>query len=80
MLKNNDSIKTVTLMDGGDQSKVTGNCKITGEEYSCIVPTRGLEAWLDGEFIQRAMPSVSADDREFLISGMSPKGWNIMFG
>jgi hypothetical protein len=72
--------KMVTLIEGGDMAKVTGNCKITGEEYSCIVPTKGLEAWLDGEFIQRAMPTVSADDREFLISGMSPKGWTQMFG
>lgn len=80
MLKNNNSIKTVTLINGGDQSKITGNCLFTGEEYSCIVPTIGLQRWLDGEHIQNAMPSVSADDREFLKSGISPTGWAKTFG
>ena len=78
MLKNNN-LKTVTLLDG-DQSKITGNCVITGEEYSCTVPTAGLQRWLDGDLIQNAMPDVSLDDREFLISGISPTGWDKAFG
>lgn len=78
MLKNNN-LQTVTLLDG-DLSKITGNCVITGKEYSCIVPTSGLQRWLDGDFIQNAMPEVSADDREFLKSGISPTGWDKAFG
>ena len=71
---------TVTLLDGGDLAQVTGNCVFTGEEYQCQVPAKGLERWLAGEHIQNAMPSVSADDREFLMSGISPKGWTQAFG
>lgn len=70
----------ITLLDGGDLSRVTGNCLITGEEYSCTVSTVGLRAWLEGEYIQVALSDVSVDDREFLKSGISPAGWDKAFG
>lgn len=65
---------------GDNQSRVSGKCVFTGEEYSCIVPTDGLEKFLGGVHAQVAMPSVSADDREFIISGISPTGWKQAFG
>jgi len=71
---------TVTLFDGGDLSRVTGKCIITGEEYSCTVPTAGLQSWLGGEYIQVALSDVSVDNREFLKSGISPAGWEQAFG
>ena len=61
-------------------TKISGNCVFTGELYECEVPTEGLKRWSAGETIQTAMPKVSADDREFLISGISPKGWSSTFG
>jgi hypothetical protein len=67
--------------DQGDGTTlITGKCKFLGIEYSCAVPTDGLYQWLAGLSIQRAMPTVSADDREFLISGISPLGWEEKFG
>lgn len=36
-----------------------------------------LEAYEGGAFIQNAMPSVAKEDREFLMSGLSPEGWKI---
>jgi hypothetical protein len=69
----------VTLLDHGDTAQITGNCVFTGEEYQCQVPAKGLERWLAGEHIQNAMPTVSADDREFIKSGISPKGWSKAF-
>jgi hypothetical protein len=65
---------------GNGQAIVTGNCKFTNEEYSCVVPAEGLTRFLNGEHAQDALPSVSADDREFLISGISPTGWKQAFG
>ena len=59
---------------------VSGKCVFTGEEYSCTVPTEGLRRFLDGEHAQTALSTVPADDREFLISGISPKGWSNSFG
>jgi|694.fasta_scaffold135512_5 hypothetical protein len=57
----------------------TGNCVVTKKEYSVRVPGPELFAYRNGKFIQDAMPSVSRDDREFLISGMSPEGWEENF-
>jgi len=36
-------------------------------------------AWRDGELIQNAMPNLSADEREFLISGLLPGEYDEMF-
>jgi hypothetical protein len=60
---------------------VTGRCKETGKTYSIDYPIQGLTDWLTGKerYIQRAMPNVSAADREFLISGISPEGWKQLF-
>lgn len=67
---NNDG--TVTL---------SGPCIVTKKEYSVTVPEVGYRQWATGNaLIQKALPSVSKDDREFLISGTSPEGWNAMFG
>jgi hypothetical protein len=38
-----------------------------------------LAAWERGTLIQNAMPNISADDREFIMSGITPEEWNEMF-
>lgn len=56
---------------------------ITRKSYlSGIVRTRDipctqaqLDTWEDGCLIQDAMCNVSAEDREFLISGITPEEW-----
>jgi hypothetical protein len=61
--------------------QVSGQCVITGEEYQVKVPREGFVSWTNGNVaIQTAMPQVSADDREFLLSGISPVGWERSFG
>lgn len=57
----------------------TGPCFVTKKEYSVFVPAEELFAYNQGKHIQDAMPSVSKEDREFLMSGMSPEGWNLAF-
>jgi len=39
----------------------------------------GFQAWQSGEFIQDALPELSTDERELLISGICPKCWDVMF-
>lgn len=34
----------------------------------------------DNRFVQNAFPHLSADDREFLISGVTPDEWDNAFG
>lgn len=60
---------------------VTGKCRETGEICSIDYPIEGFTNWITGKkiLIQNAMPDVSREDREFLISGISPKGWKKMF-
>lgn len=64
----------------GGVTRVFGLCAFTGEEYECRVPTAGVLKFLAGEPAQRAFPDLNLDDREFLISGISPKGWSSRFG
>ena len=37
-----------------------------------------LDAWTNGMLIQDAMPDLTADHREFLISGTTPEMWSKM--
>lgn len=39
-----------------------------------------LIAWQGGVLIQDAMPHLSADDREFILTGMTPEDWEEVFG
>ena len=49
-----------------------------GVRASITVPVVGFNQWVSGSMIQRAMPQVSPEDREFLISRTCPDCWNDM--
>ena len=38
------------------------------------------QSWIDGELIQVAMPHLSADEREFIKTGITPSEWEENFG
>lgn len=38
-----------------------------------------LDRWNCGELIQRAMPNLSADDREFIMTGITNDEWDETF-
>ena len=38
-----------------------------------------IDAWKSGVLIQNAMPNISADDREFLMTGITPEEWDNHF-
>ena len=54
-------------------------CVHCGTGYQIAAPAAGLLAWQQGELIQNALPELSADDRELLISHTCPKCWVEMF-
>jgi hypothetical protein len=66
-----------------DQVKatITGRCifnpKITYTTQP--IPLLHLVEWIAGTLIQRALPTTSSDDREFLTSGISPTSWDETF-
>lgn len=39
-----------------------------------------LSAWENGTLIQNAMPHLSADEREFIMTGITPQEWEDAFG
>ena len=49
----------------------TMDLDITREQY---------DKWKDGMLIQDAMPNLTADEREFMISGVTPEEWSQLFG
>ncbi len=57
----------------------TGPCVVTGEEYSVAIPAQELFRYNQGALAQDALRSLSADDREFAVTGVSPKGWELQF-
>jgi len=39
-----------------------------------------LDRWTNGDLIQNVFPDLSADQREFLKTGITPEEWNQNFG
>lgn len=39
-----------------------------------------INDWQTGALIQNAMPHLSADDREFILTGITPEEWDEIFG
>jgi len=59
---------------------LTRNCMFTGREHSVALTTDQWDRWcMSDDLIQNVLPELSTDDREFLISGISPEGWSKAF-
>ena len=57
------------------KSPVTGKMNhrdidVTAEQYT---------SWENGTLIQDAMPNITADDREFIVSGCTPEDFAFLF-
>lgn len=57
---------------------VTKISSLSGRENTRDVPCTEaqIRAWQGGGLIQDVMPQVSDEDREFLISGVTPEEWD----
>lgn len=54
-------------------------CCVCGESSKIEIPTDGYLAWSDGgEYIEDAFPTLSADERELLITGTHSECWDIL--
>lgn len=53
--------------------------RFSDDNHSVFVPANEMFAYNQGELMQVAMPSVSAEDREWLMTGTTPSQWNNMF-
>ena len=56
---------------------------LSGKVNSMVLPTTQgkIEYWIEsGKLIQDVMPDLNDNQREFLMSGITPREWNDMFG
>lgn len=62
--------------------RITKLSLLSGKTHTREIPVTEaqLEAWRNGMLIQKAMPNLSAFDREFLMSGTTPEEWEANFG
>lgn len=56
---------------------ITNISMVTGTSRTIDLPItkEQLDRWKNGELIQVAMPDLTAEQREFIITGTSPKEW-----
>lgn len=47
-------------------------------EMDIDVTPEQIKSWQSGTLIQNAMPHLSADEREFIMTGITPAEWNKM--
>ena len=55
-------------------------CRKCGTSHNLLVNIKDVAAWKSGTYIQDAMPYLSADERELLISLACGDCWEKMFG
>lgn len=62
--------------------KITRTSPFSGLKHTMeiSVTQAQLDAWKNGELIQRAMPNLAPDQREFIKTGITPKEWAEAFG
>lgn len=70
----------VASMDPEFLVAVRGPCYQCRAPQEVIVPDAALRKFRAGGFAQNCFPNLTADQREFLISGICGTCWNEMFG
>ena len=62
--------------------QITRKSTFTGAINTMDIPCtqEQLDRWSAGEKIQDVMPDISADHREFIMTGTTPEEWNAVFG
>lgn len=55
---------------------------LTGQVNTMVmnVDLEDIAKWQRGELIQKALPYLTADEREFLMTGYTPEDWQTLFG
>ena len=57
-------------------------CKFCGESHGIVATQFEWDMWYstDRPYVQRCFPTMSAENREMLISGICPTCWDKTFG
>lgn len=59
---------------------VKRTCPFCGEKMALPVEENEYSAWASGISAQKAFPNLSAEEREFIISGICENCWEKIFG
>ena len=61
--------------------KIIRTSPFSGEIHEMELPVtkEQLRRWQDGELVQCAFPHLSADQREFIMTGITPEEWRDTF-
>ena len=61
--------------------RITKTSMLSGLQRSMDLPVRQghIDHWLGGAFLEDAMPHLDHDQREFLITGITPAEWDEVF-
>ena len=55
-------------------------CVSCNTQHTILIPTDGYKRWVTGQAkIQDALPMLSEDDRELLMSNICPRCWDKLF-
>ena len=74
-----DQCECEETFENGHEYVFTGPCVVTGKPYTVKVKGEDLYRYRNGAYIQNAFQYLSPDDREFLMTGISPEGWKETF-
>lgn len=61
-------------------TQLAGVCIVTGKRWTLSVDSAQYFAFMQGAHAQDAFPTLTADQRELLISGTTAEGWDQLFG
>ena len=57
----------------------TRACCMCGKSSTLLLDSMSFAAWKSGVYVQDAFPTMNADQRELLITGVHPECWNVLF-
>ena len=59
---------------------ITKQSGLTGKQHSMDVDVtdEDIQKWKEGTMIQVAMPNLTPDEREFIMTGITPQEWSGM--
>lgn len=57
----------------------TKPCMVCGRVSTLQVPAEGFIRWQNGDYIQTALPDLTVEEREMLMTGTHPDCWDTAF-
>ena len=76
------SMRTNLSPDGKLSMTVTKTSRLSGTNNTMVLDMtiEQYDDWQNGVLIQNAMPQLSRDEREFLMTGITPEEWHATYG